>query len=63
MQTTIENTEKLKCKYGIAKEALANPDELINIKDINNNEFRNLNQKELASFIEPRMEEILFLEK
>ena len=63
VQTTIENAEKLKCKYGIAKEALANPDELINIKDINDNEFRNLNQKELASFIEPRMEEILLLAK
>ena len=63
VQTTIENAEKLKIDYGIAKEALANPEEIINIKDINNNDIKNLNQKELASFIEPRMEEILMLAK
>ena len=63
VQTTIENAEKLKCNYGIAKEALANPEEVINIKDINNNEVKSLTQKELASFIEPRMEEILMLAK
>ena len=34
VQTTIENAEKLKCNYGIAKEALANPEEIISsIKD------------------------------
>ncbi len=63
VQTTIENAEKLKCNYGIAKEALANPEEIINIKDVNDNEVKNLTQKELASFIEPRMEEILMLAK
>jgi cell division protein FtsA len=63
VQTTIENAEKLKCNYGIAKEALANPEEIINIKDVNNSEVKNLTQKELASFIEPRMEEILMLAK
>jgi len=63
VQTTIENAEKLKKDYGIAKEALANPEEIINIKDINDNEVKNLTQKELASFIEPRMEEILMLAK
>ena len=63
VQTTIENAEKLKCNYGIAKEALANPEEIINIKDVNDNKVKNLTQKELASFIEPRMEEILMLAK
>ena len=63
VQTTLEQAEMLKCQYGMAKEALASPDEKITVQGLNGEESRTITQKELASIIEPRMEEILMLAK
>ncbi len=63
VQTTLEQAEMLKCQYGMAKEALANPDDKITVQGINGEDSRTITQKDLASFIEPRMEEILMLAK
>lgn len=63
VQTTLEQAEMLKCQYGMAKEALASPDEIITVKGLSDDEPKTITQKELASFIEPRMEEILMLAK
>lgn len=63
VQTTLEQAEMLKCQYGMAKEALASPDDKITVQGLNGEESRTITQKELASFIEPRMEEIMMLAK
>ena len=63
LQTTREQAEKLKCKYGSAKVALANPDEDITVKGTGGRESKTISQNDLASIIEPRMEEIFRLAK
>jgi len=59
VQTTLEQAEMLKCQYGSAKEALSGTEETITISGIGDRESRTISQRELASFIEPRMKEIL----
>jgi len=63
VQTTLEQAEQLKCEYGSAKSALADPEENINITGTNRREAKTLSRKNLASIIEPRMDEILRLVK
>ncbi len=58
-QTTLEQAEKLKCKYGIAKEALASPDDEITVVGIRGRDSRTLSTRNLAAFIEPRIREIM----
>ncbi|MBT3250597.1 MAG: cell division protein FtsA [Candidatus Marinimicrobia bacterium] len=58
-QTTIELAEKLKCEYGIAKEALASEDEEISVPGIHGRESKSISRRKLASFIEPRLREIM----
>ncbi|NQU66801.1 MAG: cell division protein FtsA [Candidatus Marinimicrobia bacterium] len=57
--TTIEQAESLKCKHGLAKEALASGDEQISVPGIRGREPKSINARQLASFIEPRMKEIM----
>ena len=57
--TTIEQAETLKCNHGIAKEALADIDEQISVPGIRGREPKSINAKQLASFIESRMKEIM----
>ena len=59
VQTTLEEAERLKCAYGIAKEALADKEVSIEVPGTAGREGRSITQKELASYIEPRMKEIL----
>ncbi|MBC8479687.1 MAG: cell division protein FtsA [FCB group bacterium] len=61
VQTTLEQAEKLKCQYGIAKEALASTESDISVQGIGGRQPQTISQKELASFIEPRMKEILLI--
>jgi cell division protein FtsA len=63
VQTTLEQAEQLKCEYGSAKSALADPEENININGTNGRDAKILSRKNLASIIEPRMDEILRLVK
>jgi cell division protein FtsA len=63
VQTTLEQAEQLKCQYGSAKSALADPEENINITGTNGRESKILSRKRLADIIEPRMDEIFRLVK
>ena len=63
IQTTLEQAEQLKCQYGSAKSALADPEENITIAGISGRESKNISKKRLAEIIEPRMDEILRLVK
>ena len=63
VQTTLENAEQLKCQYGSAKSALADPEENINITGTNGRESKAISSKQLADIIEPRMDEIFRLVK
>ncbi len=63
VQTTLENAEQLKCQYGSAKSALADPEENINITGTNGRESKTISSKQLADIIEPRMDEIFRLVK
>ena len=57
-KTTMEQAEELKKRYGISKTALAT-NEKITIKGVKGRESVEINQKDLAEVIEPRMVEIL----
>ena len=63
VQTTLEQAEQLKCQYGSAKSALADPEENINITGTNGRESKTISRKNLAGIIEPRMDEIFRLVK
>ena len=63
VQTTLEQAEQLKCQYGSAKSALADPEENINITGTNGRESKTISRKRLADIIEPRMDEIFRLVK
>ena len=63
IQTTIEQAEKLKCQYGSAKSAMADPEENITISGTSGRENKIISKKKLAEIIEPRMDEILRLVK
>ena len=63
VQTTLEQAEQLKCQYGSAKSALADPEENINITGTNGRESKIISRKQLADIIEPRMDEIFRLVK
>lgn len=59
VQTTLEQAERLKLRHGVAKEALASTEPDITVPGTAGRESSTLSQKELASYIEPRMKEIL----
>ena len=61
VQTTLEQAEKLKCEYGSAKSALGDPEQNINITGTNGRDAKSISKKDLASIIEPRMNEIFRL--
>ena len=61
VQTTLEQAEKLKCEYGSAKSALGDPEQNINITGTNGRDSKSISKKDLASIIEPRMNEIFRL--
>jgi len=63
VQTTIEQAEQLKCQYGSAKSAMADPEENITISGISGRDDITISKKRLAEIIEPRMDEIFRLVK
>ena len=63
LQTSIEQAETIKCKYGIAKTALSNEEKIISVKGTNGREQREISESEIAHIIEPRMREIFHLIK
>ena len=63
VQTTLEQAEQLKCQYGSAKSAMADPEENITIAGISGRDAKTISKKSLAEIIEPRMDEIFRLVK
>ena len=63
VQTTMEQAEKLKCQFGSAKSAMADPEENITITGTGGRDNKTISKKRLAEIIEPRMDEILRLVK
>jgi cell division protein FtsA len=63
VQTTLEQAEQLKCQYGSAKSAMADPGENITIAGTSGREAKSISNKNLADIIEPRMDEIFRLVK
>ncbi|SVC25578.1 uncharacterized protein METZ01_LOCUS278432, partial [marine metagenome] len=63
VQTTLEQAEQLKCQYGSAKSAMADPGENITIAGTSGREAKSISKKSLAEIIEPRMDEIFRLVK
>ena len=61
LETSLEQAEKIKCNYGLAKSSLANDDEKICIKGTNGRDDKEISQKELSKIIEARMHEIFHL--
>jgi len=59
----LEQAEELKCKHGIAKEALSSDENNIIIKGTNERESIEISQKKLSAIIEARMQEIFHLAK
>lgn len=60
---TLDQAEKLKCKYGLARESLASEESDIVIKGTNGRNDSEISQKELSAIIEARMKEIFVLTK
>jgi cell division protein FtsA len=63
LQTSREQAEMIKCQYGSARTALAEPEEDITIAGTGGRESKTVSQHVLASIIEPRMDEIFRLAK
>ncbi len=63
LQTTREQAELIKCKHGSARTALADPEENITIAGTGGRDSKTISQNQLASYIEPRMDEIFRLAK
>ena len=63
LQTSLEQAESLKCKFGIAKTSLADGDKLIQINGTNGRDDKEISQKDISKIIEPRMKEIFHLIK
>ena len=63
LQTSLEQAEILKCKYGIAKTSLADEQNKIKILGTNGREDKEITEKDLAEIIQPRLHEIFNLSK
>ena len=61
IKTSIKQAELLKCEYGLAKAALAEDQEDINVKGTNERDNVAISQKKLSKIIEARMKEIFIL--
>ena len=63
LTVTLEQAEKLKCDYGLAKESLASDENDIVISGTNGRSDSKISQRNLSSIIEARMKEIFYLAK
>ena len=63
LQTSLEQAEILKCKYGIAKSSLADEQNKIKILGTNGRQDKEISEKDLAEIIQPRLHEIFSLAK
>ena len=63
LQISLEQAENLKCNHGISKISLAEQEQNIVIAGMAGRESKNISEYELASIIEPRVDEIFRLAK
>jgi cell division protein FtsA len=61
LRTPIPDAEQIKCRYGVAKEVLADPNDRIEIPGVGDRAPRLLSRQSLAAVIEPRVEELFTL--
>jgi cell division protein FtsA len=61
LRTPTADAEEIKIRYGLAKQVLADPGELIEVNGIGDRGPRSLSRQALAAVIEPRVEELLSL--
>lgn len=63
LRTPREHAEEIKCAYGCAKQSLVSKDEYFKLKSIGGRPPREISKMLLASYVEPRVEEILQMAK
>ncbi|NLA19128.1 cell division protein FtsA [Burkholderia cepacia] len=61
LRTPTPDAEDIKVGYGIAKQALADPDEMVEVPGLGERGPRTLSRQALAAVIEPRVEELFSL--
>ncbi|MCC7007046.1 MAG: cell division protein FtsA [Ottowia sp.] len=61
LRTPTPDAEEIKIRYGLAKQVLADPQELIEVNGVGDRGPRSLSRQALAAVIEPRVEELLSL--
>ena len=61
LRTPTPDAEDIKVSYGIAKQALADPDEMVEVPGLGERGPRTLSRQALAAVIEPRVEELFSL--
>lgn len=61
LRTPTADAEEIKIRYGLAKQVLADPGELIEVNGVGDRGPRSLSRQALAAVIEPRVEELLSL--
>jgi len=61
LRTPTADAEEIKLRFGVAKQALADPDAMIEVPGIGERAPRSLSRQALAAVIEPRVEELFAL--
>ncbi|MCS6765450.1 MAG: cell division protein FtsA [Candidatus Protistobacter heckmanni] len=61
LRTPTPDAEDIKIRYGIAKQVLADPEEMIEVAGVGDRPPRTLSRQALAAVIEPRVEELFSL--
>ena len=61
LRTPTVDAEDLKIRFGIAKQAMADPAEMIEVPGVGDREARSISRQALSAVIEPRVEELLSL--
>lgn len=61
LRTPTPDAEEIKLRYGIAKQVLANPDELIEVPGLGDRDVRRVKRQTLGAVIEPRIEELFMM--
>lgn len=61
LRTPTPDAEDVKIQYGIAKQAIADPDDMIEVPGVGDRGTRSLSRQALAAVIEPRIEELYSL--
>jgi len=61
LRTPTPDAEEIKLRYGIAKQVLASPDEMVEVPGLGDRGPRLVNRQALGAIIEPRVEELFTL--